>query len=85
MRTRSIGMILALLAVGYLLGFTTYVSATGNLKQWVSADPLHMQRFLAFSAMVFGFILIYRWQSRGQTVRIVYDETDSAFQQLNLS
>ncbi len=76
---------LALLAVGYLLGFTMYVSATGNLKQWVSADPLHMQRFLAFSAMVFGFILIYRWQSRGQTVRIVYDETDSAFQQLNLS
>jgi len=76
---------LALLAVGYLLGFTTYVSAMGNLKQWVSADPLHMQRFLAFSAMVFGFILIYRWQSRGQTVRIVYDETDSAFQQLNLS
>ncbi|HYR90657.1 MAG TPA: hypothetical protein VE422_41720 [Terriglobia bacterium] len=76
---------LALLSVGYLLGFTTYVSATGNLKRWVSADPLHIQRFLAFSAIVFGFILIYRWRSRGQTVKIVYAETDSVFQQLNLS
>src|SRR2546429_6753715 len=53
---------------------STLFPYTTLFRSWVSADPLHMQRFLAFSAMVFGFILIYRWQSRGQTLRIVYDE-----------
>jgi hypothetical protein len=76
---------LGFLAAGYLYGFTIYVSAMGNLKRWTSADPAHMQRLLAVSAMLLGFILIHRWHSRGQTVRIVYEETDPAFQQLNLS
>jgi hypothetical protein len=72
-------------AVAYLYAFTVYKSLMGSLKGRVAADPLHLIRFLAVSAILFGGLLIYRSFTRAESTTFIYDESDSRFQRLNLS
>jgi hypothetical protein len=72
-------------AVGYLFAFTTYSSLMGDLKQWVSRDPEHLQRFLGVSLIALGIILVYRSITGAERSRFIYDDQESAFQELKLS
>jgi hypothetical protein len=76
---------LAFFAVAYLFAYTTYTSAMGQLKGWVSADPQHLVRFFAVSLILFGGLLIYRGLTGAEASKFIYDEPDPVFQQLNLS
>ena len=72
-------------AVAYLCAYTTYTTLAGEMKGWVAAEPVHLLRFLGGSAMLFGLLLIYRALARAETSKIIYEEPDPSFQQLNLS
>jgi hypothetical protein len=76
---------LALYAVAYFFAYTTYTTWMGSLKQWTTADPQHLVRFLAVSIIVFGNILIYRALTGAETSKFIYEEPDSLYQQLNLN
>jgi hypothetical protein len=75
---------LGVFAVAYVYAFTTYTSTMGGLKQWLARDPRHMGTFLIVSALLFGGILIDR-SFRRRNSQLVFDESDSPIQQLNLS
>jgi hypothetical protein len=76
---------LAFYAVAYLIAYSTYTTMMVELKQWVVAEPLHLMRFLAVSAIALGVILIYRSMTSAETSRFVYDEREPTYQQLNLT
>lgn len=76
---------LAFYAVAYLYAFTTYTSLIVGLKRWIAASPQHFSRFLAVSAILLGGLWIYRALARAETSRMIYEEADPAFQQLDLS
>lgn len=75
----------ALYAVAYGFAYTTYTSLMGDLKQWVTADPQHLVRFLATSAIVFGGVLIYRALAGAERSKFIYEDREPAYQQLDLS
>jgi hypothetical protein len=76
---------LAFYAVAYLIAYSTYTTMMVELKQWIVADPLHLMRFLAVSAIVLGVILIYRSITSAETSRFVYEEAEPTYQQLKLT
>jgi hypothetical protein len=76
---------LGLAAVGYLYGFMWYIAITTGIKRSIVTDPERMATFLAASAALFAVVSIYRRYTRDRRLRIVYDETDTAIQQLNLT
>jgi hypothetical protein len=76
---------LAVAAAGYLYLFTIFIGIAGRLKYYVVAEPGRLAAFLAATAALFAAISTYRRHRHDRKLRIVYEEPDSAIQQLNLS
>jgi hypothetical protein len=76
---------LAVVTAGYLYLFTIFISLARALKYYVVADPDRLATFLVATATLFAAISTYRRYRRDRKLRIVYEEQDSAIQQLNLS
>jgi predicted permease len=71
---------LALLAAGYLYGFTTYVQLTGHLKGAVTAGAMRMLIFAGAAAALLIVLGLYR---RRRETRIIYDEAAASLVSLS--
>ena len=71
---------LAVLAAGYLYGFTTYVGLTGVLKRSITAGAVRM---LVFAALSTTFLIALGLYRRRREMRIIYDEAAASLLSLS--